>query len=416
MLIAAASGPDVCPIYHVSTGCPPAVVLFPACQLVPVVLFLQNNLLLAVEPIKISAFAVVCVTVRGEPVFVPFPTTTGPDAAAISIRPSLDVQVQNRMKVGAITAPSATLDVGGTFSVNGTSTLGGMVTIQRGQDANVTNLSINSGTSNTNAFQYNTDQPNSNVILNARNNYNMVLAANDAEKVRLTTTVFSVTPTVLTSVGSISATAASTISAPVRIGSSTARSASLDVDGTFSVSGTSTLGTILVMPEASTLTAGTTTGLKIGGATSQKLGFFNATPVVRQGATTDLGTTLSNLGFRASGSAYPITTSGTVALTGLVSSNTMDLGYVAKTANYTITTSDYLIDCTSGTFTVTLPTASSATAGKLFVVKNSGAGVITVQGNGAELIDAANTKALAVQYSLVAVMSTGTKWIIIYQI
>lgn len=94
----------------------------------------------------------------------------------------------------------------------------------------------------------------------------------------------------------------------------------------------------------------------------------------------------------------------------------MDLGYVAKTANYTITTSDYLIDCTSGTFTVTLPTASSATAGKLFVVKNSGAGVITVQGNGAELIDAANTKALAVQYSLVAVMSTGTKWIIIYQI
>lgn len=61
----------------------------------------------------------------------------------------------------------------------------------------------------------------------------------------------------------------------------------------------------------------TTTGMKIGTATTQKLGFFNATPVVQQGATTDLGVTLSNLGFRASGTAYPITTSGAVTLSSL---------------------------------------------------------------------------------------------------
>lgn len=63
----------------------------------------------------------------------------------------------------------------------------------------------------------------------------------------------------------------------------------------------------------------TTTGTKIGTGTTQKLGFFNATPVVQQGATTELGTTLSNLGLRASGTAYPITTSGAVTLGSLTS-------------------------------------------------------------------------------------------------
>lgn len=61
---------------------------------------------------------------------------------------------------------------------------------------------------------------------------------------------------------------------------------------------------------------GTTTGTKFGTATTQKIGFFNATPIVQPGATTDLGTALSNLGLRASGTAYPITTSGAIAFSG----------------------------------------------------------------------------------------------------
>jgi len=60
----------------------------------------------------------------------------------------------------------------------------------------------------------------------------------------------------------------------------------------------------------------TGTGTKIGTATSQKLGFFNAAPIIQVVATTDLGTVLSNLGLRAAGTAYPITTSGAVTLTG----------------------------------------------------------------------------------------------------
>ncbi len=63
---------------------------------------------------------------------------------------------------------------------------------------------------------------------------------------------------------------------------------------------------------ASNIVTDTTTGTKIGTATGQKLGFFNASPVAQQGATIDLGVALSNLGLRAVGTAYPITTSGFV--------------------------------------------------------------------------------------------------------
>jgi hypothetical protein len=62
---------------------------------------------------------------------------------------------------------------------------------------------------------------------------------------------------------------------------------------------------------------GTSTGTKIGTATSQKLAFFNSTPIVQVGATIDPGVVLSNLGLRAAGTAYTITTSGDVALSGV---------------------------------------------------------------------------------------------------
>jgi hypothetical protein len=51
--------------------------------------------------------------------------------------------------------------------------------------------------------------------------------------------------------------------------------------------------------------------------------------------------------------------------------------YVAKTAIYTITAADHTINCTSGTFTVTLPTAVSIT-GTQYTIVNSGSGTITI--------------------------------------
>jgi hypothetical protein len=69
----------------------------------------------------------------------------------------------------------------------------------------------------------------------------------------------------------------------------------------------------------------TATGTKIATATNQKLGHYGVTPVVQPGATTDLGTVLSDLGLRAAGTAYPITTSGAVTLTGAVAMNATTL-------------------------------------------------------------------------------------------
>lgn len=59
---------------------------------------------------------------------------------------------------------------------------------------------------------------------------------------------------------------------------------------------------------------GTGSGTKFGTSTSQKLAFFGSTPTTQPIATLELGTVLSNLGLRASGSAYDITTTGVVTL------------------------------------------------------------------------------------------------------
>lgn len=83
--------------------------------------------------------------------------------------------------------------------------------------------------------------------------------------------------------------------------------------------------TTSITMSAANIITDTTTGMKIGTATSQKLGFFNATPIVQVGATIDLGVVLSNLGLRAAGTAYTITTSGAVILTGAVQMNATTL-------------------------------------------------------------------------------------------
>lgn len=85
--------------------------------------------------------------------------------------------------------------------------------------------------------------------------------------------------------------------------------------------------------------------------------------------------------------------------------------YAYKTANYTAASNDYTIDC-SGTFDVSLPTAAGI-AGKIYNIKNSGAGVITVNPNGAETIDGGLTAVLSTTYESITIQSTGTNWIII---
>lgn len=116
-------------------------------------------------------------------------------------------------------------------------------------------------------------------------------------------------------------------------------------------------------------------------------------------------------GFTVSGDGTLDTSTGALTISKIggvpVSSN-----YVAKTGAYAIGASDFVINCTANTFTVTLPTAVSV-AGKQYCVKNSGTGVITIATTSSQTIDGVTSKVLAVQYESLWVMSNGANWIII---
>lgn len=98
------------------------------------------------------------------------------------------------------------------------------------------------------------------------------------------------------------------------------------IGGNKTFSGSTTIGATTVT-DATDITLGSTTGTKIGTATTQKLAFFNSTPIVRPGNTTDLRVVLTNLGLLASGGATPLNLNGGAftaasatigALTGLI--------------------------------------------------------------------------------------------------
>lgn len=76
---------------------------------------------------------------------------------------------------------------------------------------------------------------------------------------------------------------------------------------------------------------------------------------------------------------------------------------------YTITASDEIVECTANTFSVTLPTAVGI-SGRVYQIKNSGSGVITVNTTSSQTIDGALTKTLN-QYDKLATVSNGTNWL-----
>ena len=88
----------------------------------------------------------------------------------------------------------------------------------------------------------------------------------------------------------------------------------------------------------------------------------------------------------------------------------LHVGYAAKTGAYTATTSDDVLNVTSGTFTLDLPAASTCT-GKTFRIRNSGTGVVTLDGNASETIDGVATFPIA-QGSYLEITSTGSAWIL----
>jgi len=89
--------------------------------------------------------------------------------------------------------------------------------------------------------------------------------------------------------------------------------------------------------------------------------------------------------------------------------------YIAKTANYTLTANDWTVDCTSGTFAITLPTAVGI-SGRTYNIKNSGTGVITINTTSSQTIDtqASGYWTLAASsFANMCVQSNGSNWIIL---
>lgn len=141
---------------------------------------------------------------------------------------------------------------------------------------------------------------------------------------------------------------------------------------------------------AQNIVTDTTTGTMIATSSTQKLGFFGTTPGSKGGAATDPIVVLSNLGLRASGAAWPLTTTGNVnfgnvtlgtagnklsittgsnasAGTGTLIAGTVTISTTAVTANSLI----FLQDTASSIANVGTLTVSSKTAGSGFVVTST---------------------------------------------
>lgn len=112
------------------------------------------------------------------------------------------------------------------------------------------------------------------------------------------------------------------------------------------------------------------------------------------------------------GERMRVTQSGIAMNTNADATSTLQVGgsfataYVEKTAAYTLTANDHTVNCTSGTFTITFPTAVGI-AGRIYVIRNSGAGTITLATTSSQPITATTVAAGAVaQYQ-----STNAGWI-----
>ena len=120
--------------------------------------------------------------------------------------------------------------------------------------------------------------------------------------------------------------------------------------------------------------------------------------------------------FKAALTAQRDFIAGLLGTDGLTATALATLGAFASvhlplTAAYTVQLADRgrLIDATSGTWTLSLPTVASAGNGFSLMVRNSGTGTITIDPSGSELVDGATTVTVAPGGGAV-LMCTGTAW------
>jgi len=129
------------------------------------------------------------------------------------------------------------------------------------------------------------------------------------------------------------------------------------------------------------------------------------TSALGSAATRDTGTGATNVilgnDARLSDARTPVDGSVTAVKLGSV--------YVGKTANFTATASDNVIDCTANTFTVTLPSAATV-AGREYVIRNSGTGTITITRTSSQTIDGVAGDVVLAGKGFIEVVSDGVGW------
>lgn len=101
-----------------------------------------------------------------------------------------------------------------------------------------------------------------------------------------------------------------------------------------------------------------------------------------------------------------------LAATSIANSGTQAVLVTTITSSATLGTHNVvLVDATSGAVVPTLPPAA-ASAGRCYTVKkiDSSGNNVTIAGNGAEVIDGANTKVISSQWTSVRIVCNGTAW------
>ncbi len=157
---------------------------------------------------------------------------------------------------------------------------------------------------------------------------------------------------------------------------------------------------------------GTLSKQTISNKTFNKTNSFNLGTVNADvGNVTTLNTEIGNITTLNTDTAN-ITTLNTVTanITNL-NVNAVFTNYTPVTSTYTILSTDSTVDCTSGTFTVTVFTAVGV-AGRVLNIKNSGVGNITVDASGSETIDGELTQLIASGNNM-PIQSNGADWIIL---
>jgi len=142
----------------------------------------------------------------------------------------------------------------------------------------------------------------------------------------------------------------------------------------------------ITVEDATNFVLGTGTGLKIGTATSQKIGFFNATPVIQPAATDDLKDALQALGLYASAnSASPLnlnggafTTTGTATVSGIVSPHgNLALANGANT-NVTLTADTTVFRLTGPSGAFSINGFTGGTSGRIIILLSTVSQTLTV--------------------------------------